>query len=116
MSFKITEVDSLIENYNETENIEEISIPLGYDLVVIHKPFLEVHNDKDTFYVAEGTYFNKNEDDSFDADWSLTWVWLDKDHPEQWFYYEQDGILTTLHNLFHDKEDLINEWTFDFVV
>ena len=111
--FKLEEVDNLLENYSETD--EEIEIPLNGDLVVLHKPFLKVYGDKETFYVAEGTYCNKNDKGFFEADWSLTWVWTVENHPEQWLYYEQDGILVTLHNLFQGRDNSIYDWEFEFM-
>ena len=37
-------------------------------------------------------------EDVFEPDWNVTWLYRDKDNPEEYMYYEQDPIDTAVHN------------------
>ena len=104
---KLGEVVELLE---KRDCRDEYLIPFGEDLVILYKPFLEFKNNSGTYYAADGIYCSHNDFGSFDADWSLTWIWENKEHPENYLYYEQDDILISLHNLFHGTEGTINDW------
>ena len=51
-----------------------------------------------SYFIREGTWFEKDDNGEFQPDWSLTWIYKDKDNPEDYVYYEQDPKDTAVYN------------------
>lgn len=52
-----------------------------------------------TVYAREGSWMEQDEDGEFYPDFSLTWFYTDRGHPERYFYFEQDPYEAALYNL-----------------
>lgn len=50
-------------------------------------------------YYREGDYYQIDDNGELYADWSLTLFYEDQDHPEEYFYLEQDPPETAIYNL-----------------
>lgn len=48
--------------------------------------------------VESGVVYQLYEDGEYYPDWDVTFVFRIGDNPQNYLYYEQDGIVTTLHN------------------
>lgn len=107
---KLKEAVQRLEKYAENEVTDEVCLHIEDNLVILNKPFLKVNTSNGTLYVAEGVWCEKNKDDEFYPDWALTWVWEDKEHPEKYLYFEQDGILISLYNLFNGDKKAVENW------
>lgn len=109
---KLSEIVNIFDEGMEQFGDEAEFVNMGEDLVILYKPFVKVESIVGPLYVSEGVYCNKGED-GYEADWSLTWVWQNESNPEDYLYYESDGISVSLHNLF--PNETINEWEAEFV-
>ncbi len=56
-----------------------------------------IHDQK--VYYREGTWCERDDDGELMPDWGLTWFYTNKEHPENYLYYEQDPPETAIHNL-----------------
>lgn len=66
--------------------------------VVLYGPTEEVVLGGVHLYYREGDWLEEY-DGELVPDWSLTWFYEDTEHPEKYFYYEQDPAETALYNL-----------------
>lgn len=67
--------------------------------IVLYGPIEEVIIEGIHLYYREGDYYQIDDDGELYADWSLTLFYQDIDHPEEYFYFEQDPPETAIHNL-----------------
>ena len=107
-------LEELVEKIEEMEDIEEgRNFKVDDNLIVLIGPTLKVKSNSGDIFVSEGVFFSENEAGDYEPDFSLTWVWANKEHPENYLYYESDGILISLHNLF--PEEPIHEWEAEII-
>lgn len=66
--------------------------------VELEGPVYKIVLDEGSYFVREGTWFEKDDSGEFQPDWSLTWIYKDKDNPEDCVYYEQDPKGTAVYN------------------
>ena len=104
---KLRELVESIEGKEDEVN-ESTSFFVDDNLIVLIGSVLKVKSNSGDIFVSEGIFFTKNEAGDYEPDFSLTWVWADEKHPENYLYYESDGILVSLHNLF--PEEPVYEW------
>ena len=67
--------------------------------VELYEPLWQMTINGEVVYIREGVWCEWDEDGYFEPDWSLTWFYKNKEHPEDHFYFEQDGIEVSIHNL-----------------
>lgn len=108
---KFSEALEVLETFLENDKFYgDYCVPVENDVVILDKPFLEVQRNQTPIYVTTGTYCYRGTDGHYEPDWALTWVWEDLYHPENYMYFEQDGPLITLANLFTDDYEDIKSW------
>lgn len=91
-------LDELSESDNFPEDIEPEEVQVSEDSIIsIEGPEVTI---PDLGIVArEGTMLQKDDEDGeFYPDWSLTVLYEIGKTPAEYLYYEQDGILVSLHN------------------
>lgn len=67
--------------------------------IALYDPEKEVTIQGVHLYYREGDYYQIDDDGDFYADWSLTLFYKDREHPEDYFYLEQDPPETAMYNL-----------------
>lgn len=101
--------DEQYEKYledNEPEVIAEFEV--DGSLVTLYGPVVAVHGFENELYAAEGVWCEKDEETGeFMPDWSLSWFWRADENPENYVYFEQDGIPVSLHNMTHMIDDAV---------
>ena len=113
---KLAELVESLESLEESDmSVEEVTFSLGESLVVLVPPFLKVKSPLGDIFVGTGLCCELDENNNYEPDWSLTWVWQNKDRPEDYLYYESSGILTSLHNLFPGTSENLNNWEAEFI-
>ena len=62
-------------------------------------------SDENVYFVREGKWLELDEElGEFIPDWSLTWFYKDINNPEDYTYFEQDDLLTAVHNFLNSKK------------
>lgn len=80
------------------------SFYIGDSNVVLEGPVYKLVLDEGSYYVREGTWFEEDDEGELQPDWSLTWIYKDKDNPEDYTYYEQDPRETAVYNFLKSLE------------
>ena len=78
---------------------DEVLIPIDNSLVVLEGAEGEVDIAGMHLYYREGAWYERGDDGEFYPDWGLTWFYKNPEHPEDYFYYEQDAPVVAIHNL-----------------
>ena len=91
---------------------EEYETYCGFEIddsyVELFEPLWKLtYKDEDVF-VREGIWCEKNEDGEFEADWSLTWFYMNEDDPTDYLYYESDGVEVSAYNLLRSLDDIFD--------
>ena len=86
-----------IREYDEDDPAQFVSFPVDESFVELFGDIYMISLDQD-IYIREGTWFEKNDSGEWEPDWSLTWFYTDEDNPQDYLYFEQDGIEVSLHN------------------
>ena len=98
---------------NEPEVFSEFKVEDS--LVTLFEPIIEVHGFEEDMYAAEGIWSEKYEgEDEYTPDWDLTWFWKKGESPENYYYFEQDGIMVSAYNLSHATNVAYSGLSFDF--
>ena len=79
-------------------------IQIDGSLVELDGPVYKLFLKDSSYFVREGTWFEKDDNGEFQPDWSLTWIYEDKDYPENYIYYEQDPKDTAVYNFLRSLE------------
>lgn len=74
-------------------------------LVELAGPIYKLILSGESYFIREGTWLEKDDNGDFQPDWSLTWIYKDKDNPEDYVYYEQDPKDTAVYNFLKVIED-----------
>lgn len=100
---KLGEVeDYIIENeeFSYPDELYEIDLDSEYDY--IEAEGIKIIIPEFGLYMRQGTYMALYEDEcEVMPDFSLTLVYdIEESNPQNWLYWESDGVCTTLHNWF----------------
>lgn len=76
------------DKFEIDDSLVELSGPVYRVIVSEHQ----------SYFIREGTWFEKDESGEFQPDWSLTWIYKDEDDPKSYAYYEQSPKETAVYN------------------
>jgi len=80
-------------------DFDPVSFTIGDSMVELYGPEMRTPVNGETVYFREGSWLEKDENGEYYADWNLTWFYKDKEHPENYLYFEQDSWPTALYNM-----------------
>lgn len=92
-------LDSARENEELTDYESEMIHVDEHSLIELDGPQIQIPDLG--LVVREGTMFYADEHGDWQPDWSLTLFYEIGKEPSDYVYYEQDGILVSLHNYLH---------------
>lgn len=75
-----------------------ISFLIDDSYVELYGDVWELNVDGEKIYIREGTWFEKDYRGEWQPDWSLTWFYYSEDEPNEYLYFEQDGIEVSVYN------------------
>ncbi|MCR5273717.1 MAG: hypothetical protein K6E13_12170 [Lachnospiraceae bacterium] len=95
----IYSVDDVLEKYSEEESfeIDDLFVEIDEDSVLVATG-PEIQIPELELACREGYMLTRYEDGEMVPDWSLSVFYNMDDTAENYVYYEQDGILVSLHN------------------
>lgn len=112
---KVSEVEDIIDEFYENDgafDLDDDPIEIQKDensIISLDGPEITIPDLDISLRTGTMLYKSDDEDEEYEPDWSLTIIYNMGGSPEKYLYYEQDGILTTLHNYLNMVKDKPNK-------
>ena len=90
---------------------DEYEVFCGFEIedsyVELYSPLWKFSYNGYDIFIREGTWYEKDDDGTWMADWSLSWFYMYEDDPQNYLYFEQDGPAVSTYNLLKQLGNLV---------